>query len=108
VIVARADGTIDTLELWAPPLGVRLPVDIPQRTVDLRPGDVFVLHSDGIYETRNGNDETYGLERLAQVVRSNASASAEAIRNAIVGDVERFRGTSTPEDDVTVVVAKMV
>ena len=107
VILAHADGTIETLELWAPPLGVRLPVSIPQRTVELRPGDVFVLHSDGVYETRNAADETYGLERLAQVVRTHAAASAEGLRNAIVADVEQFRGSPTPEDDVTVVVAKV-
>jgi serine phosphatase RsbU (regulator of sigma subunit) len=107
VIVAHADGTIDTLNLYAPPLGVRLPVAIPQQTIDLRPGDVFVLHSDGIYETRNEQDETYGLERLGQIVLANASENAEALRNAIIADVERFRGSVAQDDDVTVVVAKI-
>lgn len=107
VILARADGTVEVLELWAPPLGVRLPVAIPQRTIEFRSGDIFVLHSDGIYETRNDRDETYGLERLAEVVRAQRNQSAESLRDAIVTDVERFRGTATPEDDVTVVVAKV-
>jgi sigma-B regulation protein RsbU (phosphoserine phosphatase) len=107
VILARANGTVEVLELWAPPLGVRLPVAIPQRTIDFAPGDVFVLHSDGIYETRNGRDEIYGLDRLAEVVKQNIGGTAESIRNAIVADVDGFRGTSTPEDDVTVVVAKV-
>lgn len=107
VIVAHADGTIDTLNLYAPPLGVRLPVAIPQQTIDLRPGDVFVLHSDGIYETRNENDETYGLERLGQVVLANAAENAEVLRDAIIADVERFRGSVAQDDDMTVVVAKV-
>jgi serine phosphatase RsbU (regulator of sigma subunit) len=107
VILARAGGSIELLELWAPPLGVRLPVDIPQTSVELQPGDVFVLHSDGVYESRNQADESYGLERLAQVVRAHASESAESLRNAIVADVDRFRGSATPEDDVTVVVARI-
>ncbi len=107
VLVAHADGTLDTLNLYAPPLGVRLPVAIPQQTIDLRPGDVFVLHSDGIYETRNEQDETYGLERLGQVVLANAAENAETLRNAIIADVERFRGGVAQDDDVTVVVAKI-
>jgi serine phosphatase RsbU (regulator of sigma subunit) len=107
VIVARADGTLETLELFAPPLGVRLPVAIPQRTVDARPGDIFVLHSDGIYETRNAREEIYGLERLGNVIRRHAAESAQALRDAIVADVDQFRGSATPDDDVTVVVAKM-
>jgi hypothetical protein len=107
VILARADGTLETLELFAPPLGVRLPVAIPQRTLEVNPGDIFVLHSDGVYETRNDRDETYGLERLGTVIRKHTAESAEALRNAIVADVDRFRGSATPDDDVTVVVAKV-
>ena len=107
VIVAHADGSIETLELYAPPLGVRLPVDIPQRRMPILPGDVFVLHSDGIYEARNADDEEYGLDRLAAVVREHSARPAEELRDAIVADVERFRGAAVQGDDVTVVVAKM-
>ncbi|HYO75094.1 MAG TPA: SpoIIE family protein phosphatase, partial [Thermoanaerobaculia bacterium] len=69
VIVRRADGTIETIALYAPPLGVKLPVhDIPQRKLAAAPGDVFVLHSDGIYETRNSAGAAYGIERLHDLV----------------------------------------
>jgi sigma-B regulation protein RsbU (phosphoserine phosphatase) len=107
VVIARADGTAETVDLYAPPLGVHLPVDIPQRTVDFRPGDVFVLHSDGIYETRNERDEVYGLDRLTRIIREHASGSAEALRDAILADVDRFRGQAPQGDDVTVVVARV-
>ena len=107
VIIAHADGTMDMLNLYAPPLGVRLPVAIPQQQVDLRPGDVFILHSDGVYETRNDRDEVYGLDRLAEVVAANIAGNAEALRNAVIADVEKFRGGVAQDDDVTVVVAKI-
>jgi sigma-B regulation protein RsbU (phosphoserine phosphatase) len=106
VIVRRADGSVEMINLYAPPLGVRLPVTIPQTTLDIASGDVFVLHSDGVYETRNPAGESYGLERLAAVVRDH-DGTAESLRDAIVADVEMFRGTEMQDDDVTVVVAKM-
>ncbi|HJQ38235.1 MAG TPA: PP2C family protein-serine/threonine phosphatase [Thermoanaerobaculia bacterium] len=106
VIVRRADGSVEMINLYAPPLGVRLPVTIPQTHLDVAPGDVFVLHSDGVYETRNPAGESYGLERLASVVRDH-DGTAESLRDAILADVERFRGGELPDDDVTVVVAKM-
>ena len=106
VILRRATGGVETIDLYAPPLGVRLPVTIPQRELDLASGDVFVLHSDGIYETRNEAGETYGLERLAAVVRDH-DGTAESLRDAILADVETFRGRETQDDDVTVVVAKI-
>ncbi len=107
VVLRHADGSVETIELFAPPLGVRLPVVIPQRQMDVQSGDVFVLHSDGIYETRNESDESYGLDRLIEIVRDHGHGTAEVLRDAIVADVERFRGSVLPDDDVTVVVARV-
>ncbi|MEA2490634.1 MAG: phosphoserine phosphatase RsbU/P [Acidobacteriota bacterium] len=108
VIIRRADGSIETVELYAPPLGVRLPVNIPQQTLTIAPGDVFVLHSDGIYECRNEAEDIYGLDRLAEVVRTHPrTATADSLRDAIIGDVDRFRGKAPQADDITVVVAKI-
>jgi sigma-B regulation protein RsbU (phosphoserine phosphatase) len=107
VILARADGSIETIDLYAPPLGVRLPVDIPQRRFPFMPGDVFVLHSDGIYETRNPEGEVYGLERLSLVITKQKDLPADALRDAIVEDATKFRGANEQDDDMTVVVCKV-
>ncbi len=107
VLLRRADGTVETINLFAPPLGVRLPVDIPQRRIDVAPGDTFVLHSDGVYETRNAAGEAYGLERLERLVRDRGDTSAETLRDTILSDVATFRGDVEPDDDVTVVVCRL-
>jgi serine phosphatase RsbU (regulator of sigma subunit) len=108
VIVRRAGGFVETVALYAPPLGVRLPVHIPQRRLEFEPGDTFVLHSDGIYETRNAAGEAYGMERLEHVVRKHAAGDAESLRDEILRDVARFRGSVEPDDDVTVVVCRLI
>ena len=108
VIVRRADGSVELIELYAPPLGVKLPMTIPQQILTFEAGDVYVLHSDGIYECRNEADEMYGFDRLTAVVRTHPkAATADSLRDAIIGDVERFRGKAAQADDVTVVVAKI-
>lgn len=107
VILRRAGGSVQTIDLYAPPLGVRLPVTIPQRTVGVGPGDVLVLHSDGIYETRSAAGEDYGLDRLTEVVRAHGGGTAEQLRDAILADVSAFRGTPEAADDVTIVVCRM-
>ena len=107
VILRRANGAVETIDLFAPPLGVRLPVEIPQRVLPLTPGDTFVLHSDGVYESRNADDESYGLERLQEIVRDHGTGSAEELRNAILRDVAEFRGEEEQGDDVTIVVCKL-
>jgi phosphoserine phosphatase RsbU/P len=107
VFIRRTDGTVETIALYAPPLGVRLPVQIPQRQIDVQPGDVVVLHSDGIYETRNAQEDVYGLERVAQVISERGGGSAESLRDAILADVAAFRGTREQDDDVTLVVCRL-
>ena len=106
VLIRRADGTVETIDLFAAPLGVRLPVNIPHRQLPIASGDALILHSDGIYETRNAAGDVYGLDRLADAA-SRANGTASSILDTILGDVTAFRGDADMEDDVTLVVAKL-
>ena len=107
VIMRHADGTVVSLELFSPPLGVRLPIHVAERRIPFASGDLFVVHSDGVYESRNASGDHYGLDAIEAVIgQVAADATAEQIRDAIVADVERFRAGAPQEDDVTVVVAK--
>ena len=46
---------------------------------------------------------------MLEVVRAQpAGASAAAMRDAILADVERFRGAVAQADDITLVVARIV
>ena len=108
ILVRRASGEVESIELHALPLGVRLPVRIAQRRVPIQPGDTIVLHSDGIYEARNHAEETYGFERLESIVSTEGGGSAQDLRNAIIADVSKFRAGRDQDDDATVVVFKML
>ena len=101
----RRRATRNSIELFAPPLGARLGAIVPQRVVPFASGDTFVLHSDGIYETVNASGDEYGLDRLARIVAA-CDGTAEEIRDAVLRDVEEFRGNEPQQDDVTLVVVK--
>lgn len=107
-VIFRRGNTVQVIEAFAPPLGVRLPFRAGERTLDVQPGDVLVVHSDGVYESRNAAGEEYGLDRLQRLVASHpAQAGAAELRDAIVRDAEQFRGRAQ-DDDVTVVVARVL
>ena len=106
VIHSRA-GHTTFIELFAPPLGVRLEHDVPSRSIEIETGDVFVLHSDGVYESQNADGEIFGLDRLAALVAKHGDQHAEAIRDAIIGELEAFRDGGAQRDDVTIVVARI-
>jgi len=100
------DGIPSFIEIHSLPLGARLGTSVPQQLVPFTSGDVFVMHSDGIYEAVNDKGETYGLDRLGRVVAASIG-SAEQIRDAVLRDVEAFRGTEPQQDDVTLVVVRI-
>jgi predicted ATPase/serine phosphatase RsbU (regulator of sigma subunit)/tRNA A-37 threonylcarbamoyl transferase component Bud32 len=109
-IVVRADGTlecIDTMDLGFP-IGLVDEIGdfVNQTEVQLHPGDLVVLYTDGIPEAFDINQAQYGLERLWQVVVENRHLSAAEIREAAIDDVRRYIGDQKVFDDITLVVIK--
>ncbi|MGP1384591.1 MAG: SpoIIE family protein phosphatase [Thainema sp.] len=110
VIVVRSQGTaeqIDTFDLGFPlALEEDIRPFIKQMQINLDPGDVVVLYTDGITEAINGQKQQYGLDRLQKVVQQHLRQSAAEIRQAVIRDVQQYIGTQTLRDDLTLVVLK--
>ncbi len=77
--------------------------------VDFQEGDFIVLYSDGIPEMWRDEKESYGMKRFQSVVEKFASgATSGELKNAILSDVNDFRGNYEQMDDVTIIVIKRV
>jgi sigma-B regulation protein RsbU (phosphoserine phosphatase) len=72
------------------------------------PGTVIVIGTDGITETRNPSDEFFGSARLRDVIREHAAKPVGRIQSAVIEAVHDFRGQVPQEDDVTLVVVKLM
>ncbi len=72
------------------------------------PGTVIVIGTDGISETRNPAGEPFGGGRLREVVRANAGLPAADIQSAVIETLNAFRGDAPQEDDVTLVIVKLL
>lgn len=71
-------------------------------------GQIIVLGTDGIWEAHNARGEMFGKESVFEAIRQNAAKSAKEIVAAIIDSLGRFRQDVIPEDDVTLVVVKVV
>jgi sigma-B regulation protein RsbU (phosphoserine phosphatase) len=71
-------------------------------------GDIIVIGTDGINETRNKDEEIFGHKRLEKIIQDHAQDSANVIQDAIVNQVTLFRGNHAQEDDITLVIVKAV
>ena len=73
-----------------------------------KPGSVVVIGTDGIHETRNKEGEMFGRERLQEIIGRHHMEKAVSLQTAILEELEAFRGSSLQEDDITLVVAKLL
>jgi sigma-B regulation protein RsbU (phosphoserine phosphatase) len=72
------------------------------------PGSIIVVGTDGIRETHNEAGEMFGSDRFREAIRRHATKSAEEIQNIIIEELEIFQGEAPQEDDITLVVVKLL
>lgn len=104
MVYRRATGEVETFELdgmWLGILDDLEPAHLRQVRIDLAPGDVLVLYTDGIVEQfREG--EMFGFERLRDVVRREGAAGPDRIIDRTLATLASF--SDTRDDDVTMLV----
>jgi serine phosphatase RsbU (regulator of sigma subunit) len=106
LIYRAADGTVDRLPtdgLW---LGIAEDVAhlTTDRTITLKPGDVALLHTDGVTESRNAAGECYDIERLTFELQRLHDKPAATIVTTIAKAAWKWAGT--PKDDVSLMAVK--
>ena len=101
----------DTIEeLWG--RGIALGVDGDfeyqgQITKGLSQGQVLLIGTDGLWETRNESGEMFGKERLKALIKRYAHLSSNQIITSIIDELQVFRKSVKQDDDITLVVIKV-
>jgi sigma-B regulation protein RsbU (phosphoserine phosphatase) len=72
------------------------------------PGQTLIIGTDGIWEMHNSEGEMFGKDRLKDIIRNHAESSAAEIVQNIMSDLEQFHFPLKKEDDVTLVVIKII
>jgi sigma-B regulation protein RsbU (phosphoserine phosphatase) len=75
-------------------------------TLQMHPGDILVLLSDGIYEYYDGAGDEFGETRVADLIRANCRQSPKVLADLMLEAVAAFAGTAPQEDDITMVIVK--
>ncbi len=75
--------------------------------LSLHPGDVFVLYTDGVVESRRADGEEYGYDRLLEALRAHRHEDAADLHASLLADLDAFLGDIDHyDDDLTLVVLK--
>lgn len=104
-----ATGDVEEIGHAALPLGTALQQEIREVEVAFKRDDVLIFYTDGIAETVSSRGEVYGTERLAKRLRkTDHDRTAKEIRDTLLGDVWSFKADGEQNDDITLVVLKIL
>jgi serine phosphatase RsbU (regulator of sigma subunit) len=105
--IGRKTGRFIELESTGLPVGVIDPPDCPLGPVlDLLPGDIMVLGTDGIVESMDQRGTQFGNERLQEcIVKGSRGPMSELVRN-IGRAVELHYVGDSPPDDLTLLAVR--
>jgi serine phosphatase RsbU (regulator of sigma subunit) len=106
VLIRRASGAFESIPLAGAWLGAAKDVGgaTSETTVRLGSGDLMVLHTKGLVETRNGEGEPFGHARLRARLDGGCEQSPNHLRKAIMEALLAWN--PRPDDDVTLVVVR--
>jgi len=106
ILLWRTSGKYERIATTGTWLGAVRDIDkaTQDQTLQLQPGDLMILYTDGLIESRSRAGKQFGLERLAALVEQHRSESADMIRKKILARLRRW--TARQEDDVTVIVVR--
>ncbi len=100
---ANGDG-MKTLSRTAIPIGVLDDVSWEQSTVNMQPGDLLLMYTDGVTEAEDEFEEFFGEERLQAVTTANLGRSVDIIEDKVVTAVLDFVGDAPQFDDITLML----
>jgi phosphoserine phosphatase RsbU/P len=105
-LLVRASGEVTGLDIGGFPVGITPFGDYHEGLVQLEPGDVLVIYSDGVTESQNEAGEEFGEARLIEIVQRNRGRTAAGLRDRIDEALQKFVGKAKSVDDLTLVILK--
>jgi len=101
-----AAGTFRELESTGVPFGVVPDFPYQSATVELAPGEMMAIFTDGIPEAQRG-EELYDEDRLRQAVREESgTADLEMVRRRLLERVDEFLAGAPRTDDITLLLIR--
>jgi len=87
----------------APPIGILRDIEIGEMEIRTRPGDFFVIYSDGVTEASDESGGLFGMERFVRILRSREFVSSADIVQTVLAEVRSFSGDQPLADDLTLI-----
>lgn len=101
-LVRHADGSVEFVRsrpglVLAGMEGIRYRAN----SIQLEPGDMLYLYTDGVTEATNADNNLYGENRLLAILEHHTNGDVHAVCENVKADVDAFVGEAPQFDDIT-------
>jgi phosphoserine phosphatase RsbU/P len=107
---ARGDAGVEAYQPEGMAVGL-VPSDIfsliEEMEIQLEPGDMVLLYTDGVVESLNPTEDEYGRQRLIDLFQKTEEQSAGDLIRVLEADLRTFAKGTHQHDDITLVALKM-
>lgn len=102
-VIYHADGSVSDLPSTSGvALGLVPDMEFERGTIQLEPGDVLLLYTDGVNEAENANLELFEMDRVRELYNGEPPPlDAEKIIDHVFSSVRTFAGSYPQSDDIT-------
>jgi serine phosphatase RsbU (regulator of sigma subunit) len=102
-LVLRRSGVVEPVGRLGTLLGADVTPVLADVTVELAPGELVVLYTDGVTEVRAGREEIFGHRDLAELLERCRGLGADSVAGRVEDAVLEAAG-GRPRDDIAVLV----
>src|SRR5437867_5241527 len=105
LLIARRSGATETIASVAPPLGLVESAELTETIVTLKPGDTFLLYTDGLFGSRKGKESRLSPQFL-ETILDHSAPSAEALLGRILAKTAPSKAAEALPDDVAALAVR--
>ena len=105
------NGTVESIRTEGIGLGLEKG-EVFERTLQevelkTKSNEIFAFFSDGITEAMNEKDEMFGEDKLNEILKGKSNNRSTEVMDKVLSEVQLFRGSTLPNDDMTIVLVKV-
>jgi sigma-B regulation protein RsbU (phosphoserine phosphatase) len=97
----RTKSSVEVLDADGPAIGLLPEAGFEERSVQLDPGDLVLIYTDGVTECCNERQEQFGRHRLEAFLAAHGGEDEAGAVTRLEAELTRFRGAEPVQDDIT-------
>lgn len=106
-LILHTDGSVERMpHSSGMALGLWDPITLDEKEILLKSGESLILYTDGMTDCRNPEGESFGLERIKNLLSGLPKLNAQQICDTLLETLLTYQNGSKQDDDVTLVAIK--